>query len=348
MKRQPRTTATPDHGGPPVTRGAGAIQQIDADGNLRHLLTIEGLPRETLLRILDTAESFLPDPGASPRKVPILRGVTVVNLFFEPSTRTRTTFELAAKRLSADVLNLEMAHSSKAKGEHDLDTLFTLQAMGADIFVIRHPENGAARYFAANAAPGVAILNAGDGSHAHPTQALLDVLTIRRHKPELAGLSVAIVGDVRHSRAAHSDIQALRILGVTDIRIVAPPALLPEAPEALGVSVCEQLAQGLEGADVVIAQRIQRERMDGALAPGIEEYHRDYGLTADNTAALAEDALIMHPGPINRGVEIDAEVAYGPHSVILEQVRNGIAVRMAAMALIAGPRQQANRGSDGL
>lgn len=315
------------------------VSQLDNEGGLRHLLTIEGLPAATLTRILDTAESFLPEPDAPPRKVPLLRGSTVVNLFFEPSTRTRNTFELAAKRLSADVLNMQAEHSSKNKGEHDLDTLFTLQAMGAGVFVIRHPENDAAEYFAANVAPGVAVLNAGDGSHAHPTQALLDMFTIRRHKPDFDQLSVAIVGDVRHSRAAHSDIQALHSLGVPDIRVVAPAGLLPDNPDTLGVRVCQHLADGLDGADVVIALRIQRERMTGEAVPGIAEYHRDYGLTTDNLGSLPDDALIMHPGPINRGVEIDPEVAYGPHSVILEQVRNGIAVRMAVMAMIAGSRQ---------
>lgn len=313
-------------------------EQVDAAGGLRHLLMIEGLPAATLTRILDTAESFLPEAGAPPRKVPLLRGSTVVNLFFEPSTRTRTTFELAAKRLSADVLNMQVEHSSKSKGEHDLDTLYTLEAMGADIFVVRHPENGAARNFAAHVSPHVAVLNAGDGSHAHPTQALLDMFTIRRHKPDFGNLSVAIVGDVRHSRVAHSDIRALHTLGVPDIRVVAPAALLPEDPDALGVRVCERLEDGLDGVDVAIALRIQRERMTGDLVPSVEEYHRDYGLTEANLAPLADDALIMHPGPINRGVEIDPEVAYGPRSVILEQVRNGIAVRMAVMAMIAGSR----------
>lgn len=313
-------------------------EQTDTDGGLRHLLAIEQLPAATLNHILDTAASFLTEENAPPGKMPLLKGATVVNLFFEPSTRTRNTFELAAKRLSADVLNFQSEHSSRTKGEHDLDTLYTLQAMGADIFVIRHPDNGAARNFAAQVAPGVAVLNAGDGSHAHPTQALLDMLTIRRHKPDMANLSVAIVGDVRHSRVAHSDIQALQTLGVTDIRVVAPPALLPETPESLGVHICPQLAEGLAGADVVMGLRIQHERMDDNLVPSVETYHRDYGLTPSNIENLAEDALIMHPGPINRGVEIDPEVAYGPQSVILEQVRNGIAVRMAVMAMVAGTR----------
>lgn len=312
--------------------------QIDEAGQLRHLLTVEGLPPALLTEILDTAESFLAGAGAPAKKVPLLRGVTVVNLFFEASTRTRMTFELAAKRLSADILNVQVEHSSKNKGEHDLDTLFTLQAMGADVFVIRHPENGAAAHFAAQVAPEVAVLNAGDGSHAHPTQALLDMLTIRRHKPDFGALTVTLVGDVRHSRVAHSDICALRTLGVREIRAVAPPPLLPEDPDAAGVRACASLAEGLDGADVVIALRIQHERMRDTLEIAPETYRREFGLTEENLATLPADALIMHPGPINRGVEIDPEIAYGPQSVILEQVRNGIAVRMAVMAMIASRR----------
>ncbi len=310
--------------------------QIDSNGKLRHLLTVEGLGAELITDILDIADSFLPAAQQPPKKVPLLRGTTVVNLFFEPSTRTRTTFELAAKRLSADVLNMQMESSSKNKGEDDLDTLFTLQAMGADVFVIRHPENGAAAYFAEHVADNVAVLNAGDGSNAHPTQALLDVLTIRRHKPDFANLCVAIVGDVRHSRAAHSDIHALRALGVPEIRVVAPECLLPENPDALGVRVCADLNEGLADVDAVIALRIQHERFTDTKLPGIQDYRRQFGLNADNIGALRKDTIIMHPGPINRGVEIDPDVAYGPQSVILEQVRNGIAVRMAVMAMIAG------------
>jgi aspartate carbamoyltransferase catalytic subunit len=310
--------------------------QLDDAGRLRHLLTVEGLPATLITEILDTAESFLPKTGPPVKKVPLLRGATVVNLFFEASTRTRITFELAAKRLSADVLNIQVEYSSKTKGEDDLDTLFTLQAMGAEVFVVRHPENGAAARFAEHVAPEVAVLNAGDGSHAHPTQALLDMLTIRRHKPDFTALTVAIVGDIRHSRVAHSDICALRTLGVAEIRAVAPPELMPEDPDGIGVRSCTRLAEGLDGADVVIALRLQHERMRQSLGVAPEDYRREYGLNEDNLKGLRPDALIMHPGPINRGVEIDPEVAYGPRSVILEQVRNGIAVRMAVMAMIAG------------
>lgn len=318
-----------------------ASLQIDAHGRLRHLLTTEGLPRELIQRILDTAETFVPSPGSPPKKVPLLRGKTVFNLFFENSTRTRTTFELAAKRLSADVINMDVAHSSKSKGEDDLDTLYTLQAMGADIFAVRHPENGAAARFAAHAAPHVAIVNAGDGSHAHPTQGLLDVFTIRQHRPDFESLKVAIVGDVRHSRVAHSTIHALRTLGTRDIRVVGPAQFLPEDADRLGVAATSDTAAGLDGADVVMGLRIQRERIEGDALAGVADYHSQFGLTARNLAFASPDALVMHPGPINRGVEINADIAYGKQSVILDQVRNGIAVRMAVMAIIAGNRNQA-------
>ncbi|MES1954841.1 aspartate carbamoyltransferase catalytic subunit [Salinisphaera hydrothermalis] len=310
--------------------------QLDAHGQLRHLLTTEGLPKPLLERILDTAESLVPEVGAPPKKVPLLRGKTVFNLFFENSTRTRTTFELAAKRLSADVINMDVATSSRAKGEDDLDTLFTLQAMGADIFVVRHPENGAAAHFAAHAAPHVAIINAGDGSHAHPTQGLLDVFTIRRHRPDFENLKIAIVGDVAHSRVAHSTIHALRTLGTTDIRVIGPERFLPPAPGALGVTATTDIRAGLADADIVMGLRIQRERIEGDALAGVADYHHDFGLTPANLAHASKTALIMHPGPINRGVEITAEVAYSDQSLILEQVRNGIGIRMAVMAMIAG------------
>lgn len=309
--------------------------QLDANGQLRHLITTEGLPLELITRILDTAESFVPEVGTPAKKVPLLRGKTVFNLFFENSTRTRTTFELAAKRLSADVLNMDVATSSRTKGEDDLDTLFTLQAMGADIFAIRHPDNGAAARFAEHAAPHVSIINAGDGSHAHPTQGLLDVFTIRRHRPDFAHLKVAIVGDVAHSRVAHSTIHALRTLGTTDIRVVGPERFLPDDPEALGVVNTTDTRAGLDQADIVMGLRIQRERIAGDALAGVEDYHARFGLTHDNLAHASPQALIMHPGPINRGVEINADVAYGQQSLVLEQVRNGIAIRMAVMAMLS-------------
>jgi aspartate carbamoyltransferase catalytic subunit len=310
--------------------------QLDSHGNLRHLLTLEGLSSELLGRILDTAESLEKALRGPEKNVPLLRGRTIVNLFFEPSTRTRTTFELAAKRLSADVLNLQMAASSTSKGETLFDTLKTLEAMQADMFVVRHDASGAAHFFAEHAAPGVAILNAGDGRHAHPTQGLLDLFTIRRYKQDFSRLNVAIVGDVLHSRVARSDIHGLRTLGVREIRVVAPPTLVPAGIEQMGVRVCHRVEEGLDGADVVILLRLQKERMLGAFLPSMSEFHRDYGLTRKRLETLRKDAIIMHPGPINRGVEIEGDVAYGPQSLILQQVSHGIAIRMAVMAMILG------------
>lgn len=316
--------------------------QLDAQGHLKHLLTVEGLPRLLLERLLDRAEPYARAAEIGFKKDPLLTGKTVVNLFFENSTRTRTTFEMAATRLSADVVNLQVSASSTAKGETLLDTLKTLEAMQADLFVIRHEASGATHFFAEHAAPGVAILNAGDGRHAHPTQALLDAFTIRRHKPNFDGLSVAIVGDIVHSRVARSNIHALTTLGVRDLRLVGPTTLLPAgiAQLAPGISIEHDLMRGLEGADVVILLRLQKERMVGAFLPSLGEFHRDYGLTAERLGQLKPDVLLMHPGPINRGVEIAGEVAYGPRSVILDQVKNGVAVRMAVMAeILAGDAQ---------
>lgn len=313
--------------------------QLDASGKLKHLLTTEGLPRALLERLLDRAEPYARATEAGIKKDPLLTGKTVVNLFFENSTRTRTTFELAAARLSADVVNLHVQASSTAKGETLLDTLKTIESMQVDLFVIRHEASGAAHFFAEQAAPGVAILNAGDGRHAHPTQALLDAFTIRRHKKQFEGLSVAIVGDIVHSRVARSNIHALRTLGVTDLRLVGPPTLIPAGIEALGVTIEHDLMRGLEGVDVVILLRLQKERMVGAFLPSLGEFHRDYGLTAERLAKLKPEVLLMHPGPINRGVEIAGDVAYGERSVILDQVQNGVAVRMAVMAEILGNGQ---------
>ena len=309
--------------------------QIDSTGRLRHLLTLDGLPRTLLTQILDKAERFA-GQGAGRKKVPLLHGHTVVNLFFEASTRTRTTFELAAKRLSADVLNLQVSSSSTSKGETLLDTLKTLEAMQVDLFVVRHEASGAAHFFAQHSAPGVAVLNAGDGRHAHPTQGLLDLFTIRRHKPDFSKLTVAIVGDVLHSRVARSDIHGLRILGAREIRVVGPRTLIPIGIEAMGAQPCYNLEEGLDGADVVILLRLQRERMSGAFLPSPGEFHRDFGLTRARFKRLKSDAIVMHPGPINRGVEIEGSLAYDERSVILEQVTHGIAVRMAVMAMILG------------
>jgi len=319
----------------------GRDVQVGADGRLQHFLTTEGLGQDRIVEILDLAESFAGVHDKSIKKVPLLRGHTVVNLFFETSTRTRTTFELAAKRLSADVLNLNVSTSATAKGESLLDTLANLQAMQCDLFVMRHAESGAAHFVARHVAPGTHVINAGDGQHAHPTQALLDVLTIRRHKGDFENLSIAIVGDLLHSRVARSEIHALRALGTREIRVVGPRTLLPSEIEALGVSVFHDIEEGIAGADAVIMLRLQRERMEHALLPSETEYFSKWGLTPERLARAKPDAIVMHPGPINRGVEIDSRVADGPHSVILDQVTSGIAIRMAVMALVAGtaPRE---------
>ncbi|MCF6281350.1 MAG: aspartate carbamoyltransferase catalytic subunit [Candidatus Polarisedimenticolaceae bacterium] len=307
--------------------------QLDKQGRLRHFLTIEDLSREILTEILDTAESFSGVSERSVKKVPICRGKVIANLFFETSTRTRTTFELAAKRLSADVLSLNISASSASKGETLLDTLRNLEAMHCDMFVVRHNESGAAHFIANNAAPGVAVINAGDGRHAHPTQAMLDMFTIRRHKKEFVGLRVAIVGDILHSRVARSQIIALNTLGTSEVRVIAPRTLLPAEIRMMGVHVYHDLDEGIKDVDVVIMLRLQKERMQGALLPSEHEYFRLYGLTEARLRVAKPDAIVMHPGPINRGVEMDTEVADGPRSVILEQVSNGIAVRMAVMSI---------------
>jgi aspartate carbamoyltransferase catalytic subunit len=303
---------------------------------LRHLLTLEHLPRDALEALLARAAALRPGAlGAGWRDA--LRGRTVVNLFFEPSTRTRSSFQLAAQRLGADVLNFDASHSSTRKGESTLDTLRNLEAMGAGLFVVRHPDALAVAELAAHAGPGTSLVNAGDGRHAHPTQGLLDMLTIRQHKGEdFAGLRVAIVGDVRHSRVARSDLHALRTLGAGEIRIAAPPALRPEPQELHGVQVCDDLDSALHEADVVMMLRLQRERMEEGLVPSLEAYHRDWGLTPARLAQARGDAIVLHPGPMNRGVEIDDAVADGPRSVILEQVANGVAVRMAVLLELAG------------
>lgn len=311
--------------------------QLDAQGRLKHFLTIDGLSRELLTEILDQAEGFLGVARQAVKKVPLCRGKVVANLFFETSTRTRTTFELAAKRLSADVLNLNISTSATAKGETLLDTLRNLEAMHVDMFVVRHATSGTAHFMAAHAAPHVSIVNAGDGRHAHPTQAMLDMLTIRRHKPDFSRLRVAIVGDILHSRVARSQMIALRTLGVPDVRVIAPRTLLPtRVEEAFGVTAYHDLSEGVRDADVVIMLRIQRERMNSALLPSEHEYFQLFGLTEERLSTARPDAIVMHPGPINRGVEMDSQVADGRRSVILEQVTNGIAVRMAVMSMCLG------------
>jgi len=315
--------------------------QLNSNGELQHLLSIEGLPRDILRHILDTSESFVGVAEREVKKVPLLRGKTVCNIFFENSTRTRTTFEIAAKRLSADVVSLNVSTSSQSKGESILDTVDNLTAMHADMFVIRHAQSGAAHFIAGHVAPHIHVINAGDGRHAHPTQGLLDVFTIRRRKPDMHNLRIAVVGDVLHSRVARSEIHALTTLGVPEIRVIAPKTLLPDHVERLGVQVYHDMREGLKDVDVVMMLRLQNERMSGALLPSAQEYFKCFGLTPEKLALARPDAIVMHPGPMNRGVEIDSAVADGAQSVILPQVTYGIAVRMAVMSLLAGTGAQA-------
>ncbi len=316
--------------------------QIGEDGGLRHFLSISGLNTALLIRILDTAESFAGVTEQTVKKVPLLRGKTIVNLFFEASTRTRTTFELAAKRLSADVLNINITQSAAVKGESLLDTLRNLEAMHVDMFVVRHADSGAAHFIASNVAPHTSVINAGDGRHSHPTQAMLDMFTIRRVKgPDFGRLRVAIVGDIMHSRVARSQIHALNLLNTGDVRIVAPKTLLPANCEVLGAHVFHDLREGIRDADVIIMLRLQRERMLGALLPSEHEYYELFGVTEEKLTVAKPDVTIMHPGPINRGVEMDSEVADGSRSVILEQVTHGIAVRMAVMSMAMYHREEA-------
>ena len=318
--------------------------QLNEHGRLRHFLTIEGLSRDLLLQILDTAESFAALPGRPVKKVPLLRGRIITNLFFENSTRTRTTFELAAKMLSADVINFNISTSATTKGETLLDTLRNIEAMHSDMFVVRHAQSGAAHFIARNASPRVSVINAGDGRHAHPTLAMLDMFTIRKHKGDFTPLRVAIVGDVLHSRVARSQILALNTLGVSEVRIVGPRTLLPTEARTLGVHVFHDLVEGIRDVDVVIMLRLQNERMDGALLPNEHEYFRLYGLTDERLKSAKPDAIVMHPGPMNRGIEMDSEVADGPRSVILQQVSYGIAVRMAVMSMAM--QSQADLGGE--
>jgi len=310
--------------------------QLDKNGELQHLLTTEGLPAAILTNILDTAESFVGVTERDVKKVPLLRGKSIFNLFFEPSTRTRTTFEIAAKRLSADVINLNIAASSQSKGETLLDTVNNLSAMHADMFVVRHSQSGAAHLIARHVSKEIHVINAGDGRHAHPTQALLDMFTIRKYKRDFHNLRVAIVGDVMHSRVARSQIHALTTLGVPEVRVIGPKTLLPTKVERLGVRVFHDMEQGLKDVDVLLMLRLQNERMLSARLPSAEEYFKYYGLTQEKLALAKTDAIVLHPGPMNRGVEIDSAVADGKQSVILPQVTFGIAVRMAVMSILSG------------
>lgn len=297
----------------------------------RHFLGIAGLSRKEILFLLDTAESFREISEREVKKVPTLRGKTIINLFYESSTRTRTSFEIAAKRLSADAINITASVSSVTKGETLLDTARNLVAMRPAAIVIRHPSSGAPHYLARLV--DCPVINAGDGTHEHPTQALLDLLTIRERKGGIAGLTVAIVGDVLHSRVARSNVLALTALGA-NVRLVGPRTLLPLEFRAWGVELFTDLRQGLAGADVVMALRLQRERQTRNFFPSTEEYSRCFGISLGALAEAKPDLLIMHPGPMNRGVEIDSTVADGPYSVILDQVTNGVAVRMAILYLL--------------
>ena len=313
----------------------GRHPQLNRNGELHHLLSTEGLPRAILEQILATADSFINVAEREVKNVPLLRGKQVFNLFFENSTRTRTTFEIAARRLSADVFNLDITRSSTTKGESLMDTINNLTAMQADTFVVRHSASGAPYLIAQHVAPHVHVINAGDSRHAHPTQGMLDMYTIRHYKRDFTQLRVAIVGDIVHSRVARSDIHALTTLGVPEVRAVGPRTLLPDGLEQMGVRVFHDMDEGIRDADVIIMLRLQNERMNGALLPSADEYFRTYGLTLERLALAKPDAIVMHPGPINRGVEIASSVADGAQSVILPQVTFGIAVRMAVMAITA-------------
>jgi aspartate carbamoyltransferase catalytic subunit len=314
--------------------------QLNAQGELIHLLTTEGLPRRILTQILDKAAEFVSGGELVNQKFADLAGTSVFNLFFENSTRTRTTFEIAAKRLSADVSSLNIQASSTAKGETLLDTIHNIEAMGANLFVVRHSDSGAAHLIAKHVKPGVAVVNAGDGRHAHPTQAMLDMFTIRHFKGDFTNLRVAIVGDVLHSRVARSQIHALSTLGCPDIRVIAPKTLLPTGIEQLGVHVYHDMESGLKDVDVVAMLRLQNERMAGAYLPSTNEFYKVYGLTPEKLAFAKPDAIVLHPGPMNRGVEIDSAVADGDQAVILPQVTFGIAVRMAVLSIVAANQRE--------
>ena len=316
--------------------------QLNRDGKLTHLLTLEGMPKEQILYILDTAKQFVSvtSPNREVKKVPLLRGKSVFNLFFENSTRTRTTFEIAANRLSADIINLDIPTSSTSKGESLMDTIDNLIAMQADIFVVRHNISKAPIEIANHVPEHVHVINAGDGSHQHPTQGLLDAYTMRHFKQDFSKLKVAIIGDILHSRVAKSNIHALTTLGCNDIRAIGPESLLPsdlaKDLSALGVKIFHKVEDGIKDADVVMTLRIQKERMDQGQVPEGAAFFSQFGLNAERLALAKPDAIVMHPGPMNRGVEIDSAIADGKQSVILNQVTFGIAIRMAVMSIVAG------------
>ena len=306
--------------------------QFDQHGNLRHLLSLKAIDATLLTELLDDAEDYLTDPGALPARSQSLAGRTIGNLFFEPSTRTRASFDLAGRRLGADVLNLDVNTSSRKKGESILDTIYTLEAMQVDVMVVRDASDGVPAYIARNVKDHVSVLNAGESDVSHPTQGLLDLLTIRQHNPDFKNMTVAIVGDIQHSRVAMSASEALQTMGIGELRLISPPALAPDADRFPGARIIDNIAAGLKDADVVMALRIQRERignLDGV--PGIDEYFANYGVSHENMKFAKPDAIVMHPGPMNRGIEIEGTLADGPRSVVTKQVTNGVAVRMAVL-----------------
>ena len=316
------------------------LPQLDANGRLRHLITLDGLDAGLIRELLDRAQEYHCPPGRLPPRGGDLRGWTVANIFSEPSTRTRASFELAALRLGADTVNLDVMLSSRVKGESIIDTIYTLEAMQVDVFVIRDAEPGTVEFVARNVGDHVSVISGGEAHISHPTQGLLDALTIRQSKGEFRGLAVAVVGDIRHSRVARSAHRALSTLGVTDLRLVAPEALMPDAQEFQGARRFVLLDEGIAGADVVMMLRIQKERIAEAMPIDADRYHALYGLTAARLAMAKPQAIVMHPGPMNRGVEISSEVADGPQSVIRRQVANGVALRMAVLAHIAEARRR--------
>jgi aspartate carbamoyltransferase catalytic subunit len=323
-----------------MTDNATATNQLTEAGTLRHLIQLEGLSREYISALLDQAEAYQTPVGDPPARDNVLAGHTVANLFFEPSTRTRASFELAAKRLSADVLNLDVNMSSRIKGESLLDTIYTLQAMQVDIFVVRDASAGIPEFITGNVLPHVSVLNAGEANVSHPTQGLLDLLTIRQNKNTLDGLTVTIIGDIAHSRVARSIAEGLRIMGNNELRLVAPEGLAPDMDLYPGADFSRDIDAGITGADVVMALRIQRERIkEKSSLMTDHEYLQRYGLTEDRVKLAKPDAIVMHPGPMNRDVEIAGAVADGPQSVITQQVNNGLAVRMAVLAAVMGPGQ---------
>jgi len=316
----------------PERGDAETDRQYRSDGRLRHLLTLAGMSRDRVTVLLDRAEEMRAASRGGTRPLDLLAGRTVINLFFEASTRTRTSFDLAAQRLGAQVINFDIASSSTVKGESLMDTVHTLEAMHCDAFVVRHRESGTPAFIARHLRSQAAVLNAGDGNHAHPTQGLLDALTLRRHRPDFAALRVVICGDIRHSRVARSDIQVLQTLGVTGLRLCAPAELLPGDGEFAGCRIFHNFDEAIAGADVAIMLRLQKERMEHAAIPSERDYFARYGLSQARLRQAAPGCLVMHPGPINRGVEIADDVADSARSLILEQVANGVFVRMAVLA----------------